>query len=85
MDFLLTGLARTHKVYDDIVDISDCRDFVLRRFLYEKRDREPANNELEKNCSRFTLDSALSPLRRFLLLMAKTNDVQDKVYLAMKD
>lgn len=104
MDFLLTGIAQTHKVYDGIadrceetLDTSDIRDSILRRFLLEKRDREIRNDELAKNCSRkqlnylladlfgASLDTTLSTLRWYLLLMAKNNDVQDKVYLEMKN
>lgn len=69
MDFLLTGIAQTHKVYDGIVDrceetleSSDCRDSILRRFLLEKRDREKRNDELAKNCSRKQLNYLLADL-----------------------
>lgn len=104
MDFLLTGITETHKVYDGIVDkceetldSDECRDSILRRFLLEKRDREMRNDELAKNCSRkqlnylladlfgASLDTTLSTLRWYLLLMAKNEDVQAKVYLELKN
>lgn len=103
MDFLLTGLAQTHKVYDGIVDecektldTSECRDSILRRFLLEKRDRELRNDELARNCSRkqlnylladifgASLDTTLSTLRWYLLMIAANQDVQEKVYHEMK-
>lgn len=103
MNFLLTGLAQTHKLYDGIadecertLDTSECRDSILRRFLLEKRDREERCDELAGNCSRrqlnylladifgASLDTTLSTIRWFLLLMAANQAVQDKVYHEMK-
>lgn len=103
MNFLLTGLAHTHKVYDGIadecektLDSLEFRDSILRRFLLEKRDREMRNDDLAKNCSRrqlnylladlfgASLDTTLSTLRWYLLMIAKNYDVQEKVYREMK-
>lgn len=102
MNFLLTGIAETHKVYDGIVDecektldTLECRDSILRRFLLEKRDREMQNDELAKNCSKkqlhylladlfgASLDTTLSTLRWYLLMIAIHGDVQEKVYQEM--
>lgn len=104
MKFLLTGLAQTHKVYDEIADecertldtSDECRDSILRRFLLEKRDRETRNDELAKNCSRkqlnylladlfgASLDTTLSTLRWYLLMIALNKDAQDKVFHEMR-
>lgn len=103
MNFLLTGIARTHKVYDGIadecektLDTSEFRDSILRRFLLEKRDRELRNDELAKNCSRkqlnylladvfgASLDTTLSTLRWYLLMIAQHLDAQDRVFEEMK-
>lgn len=103
MDFLLTGIERTHKVYDKIadecertLDTSESRDSILRRFLLEKRDREMKNDALASNCNRkqlnylladifgASLDTTLSTLRWYLLMLAKHQDVQEKVYQEMK-
>ena len=103
MDFLLTGLAHTHKVYDGIadecektLDSLEFRDSILRRFLLEKRAREMRNDDLAKNCSRkqlnylladlfgASLDTTLSTLRWYLLMIAKHCNVQEKVYKEMK-
>jgi cytochrome P450 len=69
MNFLLTGIAKTHKVYDGIVDecettldTSECRDSILKRFLLEKRDREMRNDELAKNCTRKQLNYLLADI-----------------------
>lgn len=69
MNFLLSGIAETQKVYDGIVDecektldTSDSRDSILRRFLLEKRDRELRNDELAKNCTRTQLNYLLADL-----------------------
>lgn len=107
MNFLLTGIAETHKVYDGIVDECEStldtpqqqqeqRDSILRRFLLEKRDREKRNDSLAKNCSRkqlnylladlfgASLDTTLSTLRWYLLMIAKHPIVQEKIYQEMK-
>lgn len=69
MNFLLNGIAKTHKVYDGIVDecedkldSSELRDSILKRFLLEKRDREMRNDKLAKNCSRKQLNYLLADL-----------------------
>lgn len=68
MNFLSTGIAKTHRVYDGIVDEceqkldSEPRDSILRRFLLEKRDREARNDELAKNCSRKQLNYLLADI-----------------------
>lgn len=103
MNFLLTGIAQTHKVYDGIADgcettldtFEGCRDSILRRFLLEKRDRERRNDELATNCSRrqlnylladlfgASLDTTLSTLRWYLLMIAMNQDVQERVHREM--
>lgn len=99
MDFLLTGIKRTHKVYDEIadecertLDTSQGSDSILRRFLLEKREREMNNDALASNCNRnqlnylladifgASLDTTLSTLRWYLLLLVKHPDVQEKVF-----
>jgi ecdysteroid 25-hydroxylase len=98
MNFLLTGIAQTHRVYDGLADEceqtldNESRDSILRRFLLEKRDREARNDELAKNCTRkqlnylladvfgASLDTTLSTLRWYMLLIAQHHDVQDKIY-----
>lgn len=69
MKFLLTGIAQTHKVYDEIaneceksLDSSECRDSILKRFLLEKRDREMRNDKLAAYCSRKQLNYLLADL-----------------------
>lgn len=103
MNFLLTGLAHTHKLYDGIadecektLDSKEFRDSILRRFLLEKRDRETRNDDLAKNCSRrqlnylladlfgASLDTTLSTLRWYLLMIAINPNVQEKVYDEMR-
>lgn len=103
MNFLLTGLAQSHKLYDGIadecertLDTSECCDSILRRFLLEKRDREMRNDELAENCSRkqlnylladifgASLDTTISTLRWYLLMIAANNDAQEKVYREMQ-
>lgn len=103
MNFLLTGIAKTHKVYDGIVDeckgkldTSEIRDSILRRFLLEKRDREMRNDRLAGNLSRkqlnylladlfgASLDTTLSTLRWFLLMIAIHQGEQAKAYEEMR-
>lgn len=79
------------------LDTLECRDSILRRFLLEKRDREMKNDELAKYCSRkqlnylladlfgASLDTTLSTLRWYLLMIALNKDVQKKVYQEMKN
>lgn len=68
MNFLLNGIAKTHRVYDDIADEcertldNESRDSILRRFLLEKRDREERNDELAKNCTRKQLNYLLADI-----------------------
>jgi len=71
---------------------SDNRDCILRRFLLEKRDREAKNDELAANLSYkqlnylladvfgASLDTTLSTLRWYLLLVASNHDVQQQIY-----
>jgi hypothetical protein len=63
MKFLLNGIKQTHKDYDEIanecgktLDSSDCRDFILKRFLLEKRAREMTNVKLVSYCSKKQLN-----------------------------
>lgn len=103
MDFLLTGIKRTHKVYDEIadecertLDTSESRDSILKRFLLEKRDREMKKDTLAENCNRnqlnylladifgASLDTTLSTLRWYLLLLVKHQDIQENVFQEMK-
>lgn len=70
MNFILTGKAESHKVYDAIVDncvraldtSMEYRDCILKRFLLEKRDRERRHDELAKNCSRVQLNHLLADI-----------------------
>ncbi|KAL7023311.1 hypothetical protein ACKWTF_012559 [Chironomus riparius] len=70
MEFILTGKAATHKLYDAIVDnceraldtSTEYRDCILKRFLLEKRDREQSHDELAKNCSREQLNHLLADM-----------------------
>lgn len=77
------------------LDTPECRDSILRRFLLEKRDREMRNDELAKYCTRkqlnylladlfgASLDTTLSTIRWYLLMIALNKDVQAEVYREM--
>jgi ecdysteroid 25-hydroxylase CYP306A1 len=71
------------------------RDCILKRYLVELRERESQNDELAKNCSRVqlnhlladifgaSLDTTLSTLRWYLLLIAIHRNYQEKIYEEM--
>lgn len=71
MNFILTGKAETHKLYDAIVDncvkaldtsTDEYRDCILKRFLLEKRDRDERHDKLAGNCSRTQLNHLLADI-----------------------
>lgn len=104
MNFLLSGKDKQHAIYDDIV--KDCeqairtstnyRDSIIKRFLFEKSDREERKDVSAKNCSYkqlnhlladlfgASLDTTLCTLRWLLLILAIHDDCQKKIYEEMK-
>jgi ecdysteroid 25-hydroxylase CYP306A1 len=70
MDFILTGKAESHKLYDAIADncvraldtSTEYRDCILKRFLLEKRDREERHDGLAGNCSRVQCNHLLADI-----------------------